>query len=121
MLSLEDLLLTGMWHAEYIWNMVKQKKHKKQTTKANGTKVILMPGEETTAEEEDIDEEEDESGIYLEKEDVKIIYNALKQYKPADDDEEVARSTLLESFEEMLVVEYRERLPGFEFMDEEDE
>ena len=101
--------------------MAKQQKHRKQAKQANGTKVILMTDAETAAEEENSDEEEDESGIYLEKEDVKIIYNALKQYKPADDDEEVARSTLLESFEEMLVVEYRERLPGFEFMDEEDE
>ena len=86
--------------------MAKQQQQKKaKATKKQATKVILMPDEET--DDEDIDEEdEDESGMYLEKADVKIIYNALRQYKPADDDEEVARSTLLESFEEMLVVEY---------------
>jgi hypothetical protein len=89
--------------------------------KAKGIKVILMPEEGTTTEEEDIDEEEeDESGIYLDKESVQIIYHALSQYKPTTDEENVY-GVLHEEFEEMLVVDYGVRLPGFEFMDEEEE
>jgi hypothetical protein len=49
-----------------------------------------------------------------------LIYNALKNYKPTGD-EEVLYETLLEQFEELLVVDYGVRLPGFEFMDEEDD
>jgi hypothetical protein len=63
--------------------------------------------------------DEDESGMFLEKEDVQLIYNALKHYKPTED-EEVLHGTLLESFEETLVVDYGVKLPGFEFMDEEE-
>jgi hypothetical protein len=50
------------------------------------------------------------SGMLLEKEDVQLIYQALKAYKPTKD-EEVLHSTLLEEFEETLVVEYGEELP----------
>jgi hypothetical protein len=106
--------------------MSKKKKKKKKAKKAGAIKVILMPDEET-AEEEDIDdveededeEEEEESGMYLEKEDIQLLYNALKNYTPIGD-EDVLHSTLLESFEETLVVDYGVRLPGFEFMDEEE-
>src|SRR5437764_8406130 len=96
--------------------MAKQKEH---TTQAKGTKVMLLPGEGTAAEEEASDEEEEESGMYLDKESVQIIYHALSQYKPTTDEENVY-GVLHEEFEEMLVVEYGVRLPGFEFMDEED-
>jgi hypothetical protein len=59
----------------------KKKQLKKKADKKNGTKIIPLTGKEKN--EEDIDEdEEDSGGIYLEKEDVKIIYNALKEYKP---------------------------------------
>jgi hypothetical protein len=96
-----------------------QKKKKKKVNKKMATKVFLMPDEET--DEEDIEEEEDdESGMYFEKEAIQLIYNALKNYKPTGD-EEVVYETLLESFEETLVVDYGVKLPGFEFMDEEDE
>ena len=68
-----------------------------------------MPEEGTTTEEEDIDEEEeDESGIYLDKESVQIIYHALSQYKPTTDEENVY-GVLHEEFEEMLVVGKRSR------------
>lgn len=102
--------------------MEKQKKKKKKAKKKMVTKVIKMPDEEVV-EEEDLDKEdsddEDESGMYLEKEDIQLIYNALKHYKPTED-EDVLHSTLLESFEETLVVDYGVKLPGFEFMDEEE-
>jgi hypothetical protein len=82
--------------------------------KDSATKVILMKDAET-----DDEEDEDESGIYLDKASVQIIYNALSQYTPTPDEENVY-GVLHEEFEEMLVVEYGVRLPGFEFMDEED-
>jgi hypothetical protein len=98
------------------------KKKKKKAKKAGAIKVILMPDEEI-AEEEDLDDvekdEEDESGMYLEKEDIHLIYNALKNYTTTGD-EDVLHSALLESFEETLVVNYGVKLPGFEFMDEEE-
>jgi hypothetical protein len=80
-----------------------KKKKKKKVKKKNATKVFLMPVEET---EEDIDDEdEDESSMYLEKEDIQLIYNALKNYKPAND-EEMLHEILLEQFDEILVVDY---------------
>ena len=100
--------------------MSKQKKKKKQkkTKKAGATKVILMPDEDTV-EDEALDDEEEESGIYLDIDSIQIIYNALSQYKPTKDEENVY-GVLHEQFEEMLVVDYGVRLPGFEFMDEEE-
>jgi hypothetical protein len=102
-------------------HMAKREKHKTPAKKETGTKVILMP-DAASAEEEDLDaeEEDDEGGMYFEKEDVQLIYNALKNYQPTAD-EQTLYETLLESFEEMLVVDYGVRLPGFEFMDEEEE
>jgi len=96
------------------------KKKKKKTKKKNAIKVILM-NDENKAEEKDLDEDdEEESGMYLNKEDALLIYNALKEYKPTED-EDVLHSTLFEEFEEILVVNYSVKLPGFEFMDEEDD
>ena len=98
------------------------KKKKKKAKKENATKVILL-NDEKADKEEDLDDEDDEeeSGIYLEKEDIQLIYNALKHYKPVNEDEEMVYETLFEQFEEMLVVDYGVKLPGFEFMDEEDD
>jgi hypothetical protein len=100
--------------------MSKQKKQKKKTAdKQNEIKIILSTDEETG--EEDIDEQdEDEGGMYMEKEDVKLIYNALKNYKPTGD-EIALYETWLEMFEETLVVDFKVKLPGFEFMDEDEE
>jgi hypothetical protein len=97
--------------------MCKQEKKKKKAKKAGATKVILMTDEET--DQEDIDEEDKESGIYLDKDSVQIIYNALSKYKPTKDEENVY-GVLHEQFEEMLVVDFGVRLPSFEFMDEEE-
>jgi hypothetical protein len=91
-----------------------KKKKKQHTKKEPATKVILIKDAET-----DDEEDEDESGIYLDKASVQIIYNALSQYTPTPDEENVY-GVLHEEFEEMLVVEYSVRLPGFEFMDEGD-
>jgi len=100
------------------------RKKKKKAKKKNAIKAILIPDEETKDEkdldEDDIDEEDDESGMYFEKEDVLLIYKALKEYNPAGD-EKALYYTWLEMFEETLVVEYGVKLPGFEFMDDEED
>ena len=85
-----------------------EKKKKKKAKKKNATKVILSTDEET-----DEDEEEDaESGMYLEKDDMLLIYKALKNYKPGNEDEEMTYKMLVEQFEETLVVDYKVKLPG---------
>ena len=98
----------------------KKKKHKKNK-KAPLTNVLLIPDGDT-AEEENLDDEDEEegNGMDLEKEDVQLIYNALKNYKPTQK-EHVLYETLFEQFEEMLVVDYGVKIPGSEFMDEEDD
>ena len=86
----------------------KKKNKKKKAKKQNATKVILSTDEET-----DEDEEEDaESGMYLEKDDMLLIYKALKNYKPGNDDEEMTHELLVEQFEEILIVDYKVKLPG---------
>ena len=95
------------------------RKKKKQAKKKDAIKVILMNDVET-AEEEDLDEDDDyDSGMYLEKEDVQLIYKALKEYKPVGEENNL-HGVLLEEFEELLVVDFGVRLPGFEFMDDEE-
>ena len=95
----------------------KKKKQKNKADKKNTTKIILSTDEET-AEAEDLDEEdmdnedEDADGIYLEKEDVLLIYKALKNYKPGNDEEEMTHEMLVEQFEEILIVDYNVKLPG---------
>jgi hypothetical protein len=92
--------------------MAKPKKKKKKAKKENAIKVILSTDEETAEEENDDEDDEEESGMYLEKEDVLLIYKALKNYKPVTDDEEIVYEMLVEQFEEMLVVDYKVKLPG---------
>jgi hypothetical protein len=43
--------------------------------------------------------------MFLEKEDVQLIYHALREYKPAEQETHL-HSVLLEEFEEILVVDY---------------
>jgi hypothetical protein len=86
--------------------MAKSKK-KKKAKKKDAIKVILSTDEETAEEKDD-----EESGIYLEKEDVLVIYKALKNYKPVNDDEKMVYEMLLEQFEESLVVDYKVKLRG---------
>jgi hypothetical protein len=101
--------------------MAKQKKKKKKkANKKNAAKVILMTDEETDEEDSDEEEDEDEGGMHFEKEDVQLIYNALKSYRPTED-EKALYYTWLEMFEETLVVDYGVKLPDFEDMYEEDE
>ncbi len=62
---------------------------------------------EVVLEDKNSDKELAEAGIHFEKEDVKIIYNALAAYKPTKDEEQL-HSILLEEFEEILAVDYNE-------------
>jgi hypothetical protein len=71
-------------------------------------KIIPMPATEAVSENEE--ENEDESGMYLDKESIQTIYNALYEYKPTESEEHL-HSLLLEEFEEILVVDYNEAYP----------
>jgi hypothetical protein len=82
----------------------KQKNEQKKKNKGIKTKIILVPDDEGASKNED------ESGMFLEKEDIKLIYNALSKYKPAGDEEHL-HGVLLEQFEEILVVDYNEPYP----------
>jgi hypothetical protein len=106
MLSFPYWLLTGKGKALYIYTMSKPKKKKSKKTKEPKTKLILSDEDIP----EDDEAEEDEGGVYLEKEDVRLIYNALKEYKPTKE-EEMLYEIWLEEFEEMLVVDYGEPFP----------
>jgi len=92
--------------------MAKKKKKKKKADKQNAIKIILSTDKESDEENMDEEDEEGEGGIYLEKDDVLLIYNALKNYKPGTDDEEMTYETLREQFEEILIVDYKVKLPG---------
>jgi hypothetical protein len=81
-------------------------KNKKKTKK--GMKIIPMPATETASENEE--ENEDESAMYLDKESIQIIYNALHKYQPTESEEHL-HSLLLEEFEEILVVDYNGAYP----------
>jgi hypothetical protein len=89
-------------------SMAKKKRRKKQKTAATSRRTRLIPPGAEMPEEEDM--EENESGMFLEKEDVKLIYNALKEYKPTEEEEHL-HSVLVEEFKEMLVVDYDEIPP----------
>ncbi|MDQ3960276.1 MAG: hypothetical protein M3255_08375 [Pseudomonadota bacterium] len=82
---------------------VKKEKQKDKSAKAESlarTRLIL-PGEEMPAAE---DITENEGGMFLEKEDVRLIYHALREYKPAEKEAHL-HSVLLEEFEEILAVD----------------
>jgi hypothetical protein len=52
-------------------------------------------------------------GILLEKEDIQLIYKALKSYTPTEKEEQL-HDILVESFEELLAIEYIELQLGEE-------
>jgi hypothetical protein len=99
----------------------KKKKHKKRKIQIRTgkllneekTQILLMPPDDNSAEselfeEEDMDEET--GGMYLHKEDVRLIYNALQAYTPTGDEKNL-HGVLVEEFEEILVVDYGEPFP----------
>jgi hypothetical protein len=79
-----------------------KKKQKHKNAKEMKTKMLLVLDNEGVPE--------DESGMFLEKEDVKLIHNALRAYKPSGKEEQL-HSILIEEFEEILVVDYNEPYP----------
>jgi hypothetical protein len=95
--------------------MPKAKKSKKKHMKTKKsskrkTKVILVPEDDIGSEDHAPEEDFDEGGMYLNKEELKIIYNALNSYKPTEKEDHL-HSVLLEQFEEILVVDYNEPYP----------
>ncbi len=86
--------------------MPQAKKHKK---KPGQTKIILAPADDMSSEE-NREEEFDEGGMFLDKESIQLIFNALREYKPTKNEEHLL-SVLLEEFEEILVVDYKEPYP----------
>jgi hypothetical protein len=82
--------------------MAKQKK-KKRDKKTKSLSIRLLLPDEEMPEDDEIDE--DERGVHLDKEDVEILYNALKHYKPTAQEEHL-HSILLEEFDEILVVDF---------------
>src|SRR5438270_819981 len=81
----------------------------RKNKKIEQTKIILVPADDMSSEE-DREEEFDESGMYLDKESIQLICNALHEYKPTEDEKHLL-SVLLEEFEEILVVDYKEPYP----------
>ena len=73
-----------------------------------------MPPDDHSAESPSCDDEEyvneETGGMYLHKEDIKLIHHALKAYKPTKDEAHLHR-VLEEEFEEMLIVDYDEVAP----------
>ncbi len=62
---------------------------------------------------EDSNSEEAEGGIFLTKDDIRLIYKALRYYTPTKKEEQL-HSILVESFEELLATEYIELQLGEE-------
>jgi hypothetical protein len=87
----------------------KAKKKTMKTKKGRQTKISIVPVDDLSSQG-DRDEDFDEGGMYLEKEDLKIIYNALSKYTPTENEEQL-HGILLEQFEEILVVDYNEPYP----------
>ena len=94
----------------------KRRKNQQRTGKlprAEKTQMLLMPPEDRSVESpyfEDEDVDDESGGMYLHKEDIKLIYNALHAYKPAEKEAHL-HGILLEEFEEILVVDYDEIAP----------
>lgn len=83
---------------------------KKKTDTGLKTRLVFEAEDEELSEDDSVDEGFDEGGIILDKESVKIIYNALKEYTPTEKEEHM-HGILLEELEETLVVEYGEPYP----------
>lgn len=88
----------------------KKKTRKKKTDTGLKTRLIFETEDEELLEDESVDEEFGAGEILLDKESMRIIYNALKEYAPTEKEEHV-HGILLEEFEETLVVEYGEPYP----------
>ncbi|MGH9876516.1 MAG: hypothetical protein ACRD5H_02675 [Nitrososphaerales archaeon] len=71
------------------------------------TKIIpVLPADISSGE----DDYEEDSGVFVEKEDIQVILNALRSYKPKDKEKQ-RYELLFEEFEEMLVCDYGDTIP----------
>ena len=70
-------------------------------------KTPLSPSLSQQRGEEDSKDEEATGGILLEKEDIQLIYKALRSYTPTEKEAQL-HGILVESFEELLATEYIE-------------
>jgi hypothetical protein len=68
-------------------------------------KTPLFPSPSQQRGGEDSKREEARGGILLEKEDIQLIYKALRSYTPTEKEEQLY-DILVESFEELLATEY---------------
>ena len=73
-------------------------------TKQKKTPVSHSPSQQSKADNEG---KEAEGGILLETEDIQLIYKALRSYNPTEKEEQLY-GILVESFEELLAIEYIE-------------
>jgi hypothetical protein len=78
--------------------MAKQKASREK----KGPKKILLRLPALERAEKDV-----ESVMFVDKEDVRLLYRALKAYKPSEDEENL-HGVLLEAYEEILVVDLGE-------------
>jgi hypothetical protein len=85
----------------------KNTKKRKQRKINESIKIILTDTPDDAEEEEDDGEM---GGIYWDKADMKLIYHALRHYKPTDEEKQLW-DILCEEFEEILVCDYGEKLP----------
>jgi hypothetical protein len=70
-------------------------------------KTPLSPSPSQQRGGEDSKGKEAEGGILLGKEDIQLIYKALRSYTPTGEEEQL-HGILAESFEELLTIEYIE-------------
>ena len=80
-------------------------------TKQKKTPLSPSPAEQRGGE--DSSSEEAEGGIFLTKDDIRLIYKALRYYSPTEKEEQL-HGILVESFEELLATEYIELQLGEE-------
>jgi hypothetical protein len=95
-----------------IANMGKRRKKaaRAKTEKERKFKLIFDTPADGDTEDEDIYEVAD-SGMFLGTDDVQLIYNALREYTPTEEEQHL-HSVLLEQLEETLVVNYGESYPN---------
>jgi hypothetical protein len=79
-------------------------------TKKKKTPLSRSPSQQSKADNEG---KEAEGGMLLEKEDIQLIYKALRSYTPTGKEEQL-HDILVESFEELLATEYIELQLGEE-------
>jgi hypothetical protein len=80
-------------------------------TKQKNTPLSPLPSQQRG--KADSEGEEAEGGILLDKEDIQLIYKALRSYTPTGKEEQLY-DILVESFEELLAIEYIELQLGEE-------